>query len=219
MKASIALVDDHILLRNGLANLLRERDYNVLFEADHGKQLIEKLTSHPLPQVVLMDINMPQMNGYETTQWLRKNHSSVKVLALSMLDDETSIIRMFKNGAQGYILKDCDPQELETAISSLIEKGFYHSEAISGKLIHAINTLNEKAVPEQDSIASGSLNEKEREFLKWACTELSYKEIAEKMGLSPRTVDTYRDQLQEKLECKGRIGLALWAIKNGIVAV
>jgi two-component system invasion response regulator UvrY len=217
MKATIALVDDHVLLRNGLANLLKEIDYNVVFEADNGKQFIEKLKSHPLPQVVLMDINMPLMDGYETTLWLKKNHSSVKVLALSMLDDEASIIRMFKNGAQGYILKDTDPEELERAIKALLQKGFYHSEMISGKLIQAINQLDEK----QSRIEVGRvrLNEKETEFLKWACTDLSYKEIADKMGVSPRTVDGYRDALQDKLDCKGRIGLVLWAIKQGMVAL
>ena len=216
MKASIALVDDHVLLRNGLANLLTERSYNVVFEADNGKQFIEKLATHSLPQVVLMDISMPVMNGYETTLWLKKNRSSVKVLALSMLDDETSIIRMFKNGANGYILKDCHPNELEAAIRSVLEKGFYHSEVISGKLIHAINHLDDN---NNSGGATAHLNEKEIEFLKWACTELSYKEIADKMKMSPRTVDDYRDHLQEKLDCKGRIGLAMWAIKNGIVAV
>jgi len=217
MKVTIALVDDHVLLRNGLANLLKERNYNVLFEADNGAQFIEKLNTHPLPQVVLMDLNMPKMNGYETTQWLRKNHSSVKVLALSMLDDEASIIRMFKNGALGYILKDCDPKELETAIQSVLQKGFYHSELISGKLIHAINHSDEKGGTGNDG--QGHLTEKEIDFLKWACTELSYKEIANKMGVSPRTIDNYRDVLQGKLECKGRIGLALWAIRQGVVIV
>ena len=216
MKASIALVDDHVLLRNGLANLLQERHYNVLFEADNGKQFIEKLQSHPLPQVVLMDINMPLMNGYETTLWLKKNHSSVRVLTLSMLDDEMAVIRMFKNGAHGYILKDCHPDELETAIRQVLEKGFYHSESISGKLIHAINHLDENNKADRPA---AQLNEKETEFLKWSCTDLSYKEIAERMGVSPRTIDSYRDHLQEKLECKGRIGLAMWAIKHGIVSI
>ncbi|MGZ8517071.1 MAG: response regulator transcription factor [Chitinophagaceae bacterium] len=217
MKATIALVDDHVLLRTGLANLLREINYNVAFEADNGKDFIEQLKSHALPQVVLMDINMPLMNGYETTLWLKKNHPSVKVLALSMLGDEASIIRMFKNGALGYILKDSHPDELKIAINSLLEKGFYHSEAISGKLIHAINHLDEnKSSKSPEQI---DLNEKEIEFLKWACSELSYKEIAGKMGLSPRTLDSYRDHLQEKLECKGRIGLAVWAIKHGIVTI
>lgn len=217
MKATIALVDDHILLRNGLANLLKERNYNVLFEASNGRQFIEKLEGQPLPQVVLMDINMPLMDGYETTLWLKKNHPAVNVLALSMLDDETPIIRMLKNGAKGYILKDTNPDELETAIGAVLQKGFYHSELISGKLIHAINKLDEK-----DSIADVGhiqLNEKEIEFLNWLCTDLSYKEIAGKMNLSARTLEGYREVLQEKLDCKGRIGMALWAIKNGLVEV
>jgi DNA-binding NarL/FixJ family response regulator len=216
MKGTIAIADDHVLLRNGLANLLKDLGYSVLFQADHGIQFIEKLKSHPLPEVVLMDINMPLMDGYATSLWLKNNHPSVKVLALSMLDDEASIIRMFKNGARGYLLKDCHPNELETAIQSLLQKGFYHSEMISGKLIHAINHLDKNSTPPEKLV---QLNEREVEFLKWLCTEFSYKEIADKMGVSPRTVDGYRDNLQEKLDCKGRIGLVLWAIKHGIVTV
>ena len=218
MKATVALTDDHILLRNGLANLLTELGYRVLFQADNGKQMVEKLKSHPAPQVMLMDINMPQMDGYEATLWLKENHPSVKVLVLSMLDDDASIIRMFRSGAKGYILKDCDPEELETAIESLLKKDFYHSEAISGKLIHAINHMDE-ANATSPAEKQPHLNEKELEFLKWACTELSYKEIADKMNLSPRTVEGYRDNLQEKLDCRGRIGLVLWAIKHGVVTV
>ncbi|HEX8315364.1 MAG TPA: response regulator transcription factor, partial [Flavisolibacter sp.] len=156
------------------------------------------------------------MDGYATSLWLKNNHPSVKVLALSMLDDEASIIRMFKNGARGYLLKDCHPDELEAAIQSLLQKGFYHSEMISGKLIHAINHLDKNSTPPEKLV---QLNEREVEFLKWLCTEFSYKEIADKMGVSPRTVDGYRDNLQEKLDCKGRIGLVLWAIKHGIVTV
>jgi len=217
MKVTIALADDHVLLRNGLANLLKENDCQVLFEADNGKQFIEKLNTHPLPQVVLMDINMPLMNGFETTLWLKKNHPSVKVLALTMLDDEASIIKMLKSGAKGYILKDSDPEELQKAIEAILQKGFYHSEMISGKLIHAISHLNGKeTIAEAGQIR---LTEKEIDFLKFTCTDLSYKEIADKMGLSPRTIEGYREALQEKLDCKGRVGLVLWAIKNGIVIV
>jgi two-component system, NarL family, invasion response regulator UvrY len=217
MKATVALTDDHILLRNGLANLLTELGYTVLFQADNGRQLIEKISTHTVPQVVIMDINMPVMDGYEATLWLKENHPSVKVLALSMLDDETSLIRMFKNGAHGYILKDCHPDELQKAIETLLKKGFYHSEVIGQKLIRAIHHLDEIniSMPPEKLV----LTDKEVEFLKWVCTEFSYKEIADKMGVSPRTVDGYRDALQEKLECKGRIGLALWAIRQGVVEV
>ena len=223
MKATVALTDDHVLLRNGLATLLTDLGYQVLFQADNGKQLIEKLKTHPVPQVMLMDISMPQMDGYDATSWLKENHPSVKVLVLSMLDDDTSIIRMFRSGAKVYILKDCDPDELDGAIQSLLRKDFYHSEAISGKLIRAINHLDDSSNDEDKSNGNAAkkidLTEKEQEFLNWICTELSYKEIADKMHLSPRTVEGYRDNLQEKFDCRGRIGLVLWAIKNGIVTV
>lgn len=215
MKATIALVDDHVMLRNGLASLLRDLGYSIVFEADNGKQAVEKFSSHSLPQVVLMDISMPLMNGYETTEWLKKTHPSVHVLALSMLDDEEAIIRMLKCGAKGYLLKDSHPQELETAINAVLQKGFYHSELVSGKMMHAIHQENGNG----QGNGSIRLTEKEREFLKWLCTDLSYKEIAEKMDISPRTADSYREQLQEKLQCKGRIAMVLWAIKSGAVTV
>ena len=217
MKPTIALADDHILLRNGLAALLQDLDYEVVFEADNGKQFIDKLKTHTPPQVALMDINMPEMDGYDTTLWLKKNHPEVKVLALSMYDDENAIIRMLKNGAKGYILKDSDPSELKAAIQALITKGFYHSELVTGTLIHTINHLDD---PENSTAKDVlGLNERELDLLKLICTEMTFKEIADKMHLSPRTVDGYRDTLLEKLQCKSRVGLVIFAIKNGIVVV
>ena len=214
MKPPIALVDDHVLLRNGLASLLKDLDYTISFEADNGQQMISKLVTHPLPEVVLMDINMPVMDGLASTLWLKQNHPDIKVLALSMLDDESTIIKMIRNGAKGYVLKDCDPSELKTAIQSVLQKGFYHSELVSSKLIHALSKEDEEEKPGPGRL---HLSEKELEFLKWVCTDLSYKEIADKMHVSPRTVDGYRDALHEKLEVKGRVGMALFAIRQGIV--
>jgi two-component system invasion response regulator UvrY len=217
MKLRIAMADDHVMLRKGLANLLTDAGYEIVFQVGNGKEFVQKLDENALPHVALMDINMPGMNGFETTLWLKKNHPGVRVLALSMLDDETSIIRMLRAGARGYILKDSDPEELQKAIEAVWLQGFYHSELVSGKLIHAINNLDEdNTLPEAMAV---QLTEKETVFLRWACTDLSYKQIADKMGISPRTVDNYRDSLQEKLDCKGRIGLAMWAIKNGVVQV
>ncbi len=133
-----------------------------------------------------------------------------------MYDDETSIIKMFKAGAKGYILKDCDPSELKAALGALAYKGFYYSEMITGKLINSINSLDDgKGM----ILNSSRLNDRETEFLKLACTELTYKEIANKMFVSPRTIDSYRDALFEKLNIKTRVGLVMYAIKNGIVIV
>lgn len=213
---SIVLVDDHSLLRIGLAQLLQSIGFTVVFEADDGKEFIDKLQRSTPPDVVLMDINMPVMDGFETTQWLKTNHPDIKVLALSMYDNESSIIRMLKCGAKGYILKDSEPAELKAAIDDLVNKGYYYSDLVSGKLIHAINKIEDEGSAMHTLV---NLNERETDFLKWACTELTYKEIADKMFVSPRTIDGYRDALFEKLRLKTRVGLVMYAIKNGLVTV
>ena len=210
--ATLALVDDHTLLRTGLANLLRELGYEVSCEANNGSDFIEQLKTCPMPEVVLLDINMPVMDGYETALWLKKNHPEMRVLALSMYDDEYAIIKMLKNGARGYILKDADPSELKRAINAVLTKGFYHSDLVTGTLIHTINHEEDSHRPNVSGLSA-----KEIDFLKLVCTEMTYKEIADKMCLSPRTVDGYRDDLFEKLGVKSRVGLVLFAIKNGIV--
>ena len=212
----VMLVDDHVLLRNGLASLIDSfGGYKVLAEANNGKDFINRITPASAPDIVLLDINMPEMDGYETALWLKKNYPLVKVLALSMYDNESAIIRMFKAGAKGYILKDCDPSELRAALDSIAHKGFYYSEMVTGRLIHTINQLDDDDNNTTRNLVQ--LSDRELEFLKWVCSELTYKEIADKMFLSPRTIDGYRDALFEKLNIKTRVGLAMYAIKNGIV--
>jgi two-component system, NarL family, invasion response regulator UvrY len=212
--AAIALVDDHGLLRNGLAALIKSLGHTVLFEADNGKELIEKLNAANLPDIILMDINMPDMNGYETTLWLKQNHPQVKVLALSMYDSETAILRMMKCGARGFILKDSKPAILKEAIESLITNGRYHSELVNDKIVEALlNTEQENIVIK----SLGTLSAKEALFLNLICTGLTYEEIADKMQLSKRTVEKYRDTLFNRLKVKNRLELAMFAVKNGLV--
>jgi DNA-binding NarL/FixJ family response regulator len=214
-KIKIALVDDHALLRSGLAELVRNLGYEVLFEADNGLGFQKKIKKDNPPDLVMLDINMPEMDGFATAQWIKMNYPLIKVMALSMYDNENSIIRMFKAGAKGYILKDSEPAELKAALDSVLTKGYYYSELVTGKLIHSINKLDEDA----DVRNLVQLSSREIEFLKYACTEMTYKEIADKMCLSPRTIDGYRDDLFEKLNLKTRVGLVMYAIKNGIVQV
>ena len=216
-EVKVVLVDDHVLLRNGLTSLINSfGGYKVLFEANHGKDFIDQLKPGNVPEIVLLDINMPEMDGYETAIWLKKNHPLIKVLSLSMYDNENAIIRMFKAGAKGYILKDCDPSELRTALDSVNGKGFYYSEMVTGRLIHTINQMDDEDNNTGNLI---QLSDREIEFLKLICSELTYKEIADKMFLSPRTIDGYRDTLFEKLNAKTRVGLVMYAIKNGIVSL
>ncbi|HRE39155.1 MAG TPA: response regulator transcription factor [Chitinophagaceae bacterium] len=210
---SVALIDDHVLLRNGLAGMLRESGYQVLFEADDGNEVASKVKASGPPDVALLDINMKHMNGYDTATWFKQNCPETKVLALSMYDDEENIIKMLKNGARGYILKDSHPTELKAAIEAVVTKGFYYSEMVTGRLMRSIIESGE----EKDEQAN--LTGREIEFLKLAASELTYKEIAEQMNLSHRTIDGYRDDLFEKLNIKSRVGLVLYAIRNGIVKV
>lgn len=214
--ANIVLTDDHNLLRNGLAELVKNLGHTVLFEADNGKHFIEKLNPAALPDIVLLDINMPEMDGYETAQWIKTNHPDIKVLALSMYDNEMAIIRMLKCGARGYILKDSEPAELRAAVEALMSKGFYYSDLVSGKLMHAINKMEDSSDGLKNLVP---LSDRETDFLKYSCTELTYKEIADKMFVSPRTIDGYRDALFEKLQVKTRVGLVMYTIRNGIVNV
>ena len=210
----VAITDDHVLLRNALARLVNSFEgYSVLVEADNGKDLCNKITQHQVPDIVLLDVNMPEMDGFETTRWLSKNYPFIKVLVLSMLSDEKTIIKIFRLGAKGYLLKNADSEELKTALDAVINKNVYLSEYVSGKLISGLHNDTEK------EIQPVVLNEKEREFLRWTCTELAYKDIAEKMHVSPRTVDDYRQALFNKLKAHSRVGLVLYAIRNGIVEI
>ncbi len=210
-KHAIAIIDDHILFAQSLKGLINTFDhFKVTHEANNGQAFIEVLNkTSNLPEIALMDMNMPIMDGIETTNWLQKNFPSIKVLALSMDDDESSILKMIRNGAKGYLLKDIHPDILLEALDSVLKEGFYHTKRVSDTLVGSLNTDNKKA--------NIKLQKRELEFLKLASTEMTYKEIANVMNLSPKTIDGYREQLFKKLEVKNRVGLVIYAIKNKFV--
>ena len=210
----ITLVDDHELIRQGLASVINSfGNFKVLFEADGGHDFIQKLKPSALPDLVLMDVTMPGMDGYQTCNWLRINHPSVKVIALSVMDDENAIIRMLKSGAKGYVLKNIKPAELQTAMQSVLEKGYHFNDLVSNKII---NSINNSGRTDNDKTET-HVTEREKEFLRLACTEKSYKEIGMEMNVSSRTVESFRDNLFAKLELRTRVGLVLYALRNKIV--
>jgi DNA-binding NarL/FixJ family response regulator len=211
----IVLVDDHVLLRNGLVSLINSfPDYTVLFEANNGKQFINLLDINNLPAIVILDITMPEMNGYETALWLTTHYPQIKILALTMLSDERSIIRMFKNGAKGFLLKDCRPQELKAALDGLMNKGVYLSRITCDSIIHNFKTNNNDEDDEYRMVHD--LDDREKEFLALYCTEKTHREIAEVMGVPLRAIDNFRDLLYQKLQVSSRVGLALIAMRNNI---
>ena len=210
----IALVDDHSLLRNGLAALINSFEgYNVVFEADNGKDFINQLKIHAVPDIILLDITMPEMNGFETAAWIKQNTPSIKILILSMMDNDEVVISMLKAGARGYILKDSKPVLFKQALDSIRDSGFFMNELVSNKMLNYL-THEEKKGSEMSLVSE--LSEKEIAFLKYACTEMTYKDIASNMQVSPRTVDGYRDDLFKKLNVQSRVGLVIFAIKNGL---
>ncbi|MEL4308477.1 response regulator transcription factor [Joostella sp. CR20] len=212
-KYTIAIVDDHLLFAKSLSSLVESfQKYEVTFHAANGQSFINTIQHKPLPDIVLMDINMPQMNGIETMKWLKKHHPKQKVLALSMDDNETTIIQMLCHGAKGYILKDIHPDFFERALNDVIEKGFYYSDMITDDLMDAV--MREEANPSENLIKP-----REAEFLRHACSEMTYKEIASLMNLSPKTIDGYRESLFYKLNLKSRVGLVLYGIRNRYVEI
>ena len=184
-----------------------------IHQSGTGKELIDNIRSGYLPDVVLLDLNMPEMDGFETAVWLQKNAPQVHVLMLTMYDSELSLIRLLKAGVNGFLKKDIHPSELKFAIQSVVQSGYYYSNHSTGKLMNLFRNNPDGSMGLQKAM----LSEQEIQFLKLACSDLTYKEIAQKMGLNPRSVDTLRDQLFVKLDVKSRVGLAMVAIKQGMV--
>lgn len=212
MTHTVVLVDDHLLIAKAIGSVIEQfPGYEVLYECENGSSLMERCRNKKdIPDIVLLDISMPVMDGFQTAQWLRDHHPDVMVMALSMRGDDDSLIKMIKSGAKGYLHKNVHPTELEKALDSLVKRGFYYPDwATSRVLANIAGGADEKP-------AGIHLSDREKEFLQYVCTELTYKEIGGKMSCSPRTVESYRDGLFEKLGVKTRVALALYAVKIGL---
>lgn len=213
MLTSIAIADDHYLVAEAISDLVRKFDtYDVQIVAGNGRDLLSQLSrSNQLPDIALVDLNMPEMDGFETALQLRHLYPGIRVMALSMNDREEDIIRMVRNGARGYLLKECRPAELRRALDDVMTKDFYYSDFLTQQLIRSINA------PQSAGPVVFKLNGREHDFLKMACSELTYTEIADRMCVSPRTVDGYREVVFHKMSVRTRVGMVMEAVRHGLV--
>lgn len=207
-----ALVDDHIVLREGLAGVINDfTGYTVTIRAGNGSELIEQLRPKNLPDIILLDLNMPVMNGYDTAHWLKKNHPEVRIVIFTMFDSELILLQLLRIGVKGFVKKDVHPDELKYAMDKVMQGEYYCSGYMAGEEASFY-------IPQEKQGAQAiSLSEKEIEFMKWATTDLTYKEIAKEMCVSRRTVTSYWESLKEKLDVKSRVALAMYIVKNGII--
>ncbi|WP_295119117.1 response regulator transcription factor [uncultured Chitinophaga sp.] len=216
-KLNIAVVDDHNLFRKGLIKLIMLGDtknkYNILFEAENGIDLQGKMMQPPFPHIILMDIDMPDADGFEAVEWLQRTHPDIKVLVISMVEAEASILRMLRLGVKGYLSKDIEVEDMHMALEAIANNGFYYSD-VAAEILN--QNLSKSGKTESTSIY---LSENEREFLKLATTDMTYQQIADKMHLSFKTIDGYREDLFKRLHVKNRVTLALYAVKHGIVTL
>lgn len=221
----IALVDDHNLFRKCLSNFIKSDEQNklfVMFDAENGEDLISKLDKSRLPDVIIMDIDMPGMDGFETVEWLQNNFPSIHILVVSMIEKEEAIVKMLRLGVKGYLSKDIDPENLYAALEDVSNGQYHYTKFLTGKLIHSVIKSSENS--EKPGLGSSSiisqwnaLSQREKEFVRLACSDLTYNEIASKMFVAPKTVDGYRESVFEKLRLKNRIGLVLFAVRNNLV--
>lgn len=211
---NLTIVDDHSLFRKGLINLVHEIDpiFRVISEAENGRDFLNQIETGIIPDIVIMDVSMPILDGYKTTTTLRETHKDIGVLALTMMDDEATLIRLLKAGVSGYLSKDVEPENLREALLSISENGHYYSEEVAGKLVHSLRHPSY-------STNGVELSDQELKFIELACSEDTYMMIADKMCLSVKTIDGYRAKLFEKLELKSRVGLVMYAIRNKLVSI
>lgn len=210
----VAIADDHKIFRKGVILSLRPFT-NIKFvqEADNGVELLEGIAASE-PDVVLMDLRMPQKDGIETTKALSKQYPHIHVIVLSMYEDEKFVAHLMENGAHGYLLKNAEPQDIRKAIIDVHEKGYYLNNFVNRILLRRAHS-KQKVVPSLSSEIT--LSDRERDVLKFICMEFTAQEIAQKMDISARTVEAIKDRLMERFGSKNTAGLVFFAVKNNLV--
>lgn len=211
-RIKVGIADDHDLVREGIKMLVEDDRTQVVVEARSGRDLLDKVT-YKQPEIVLMDINMPEVDGIAATSALKVSHPSIRVIALTALEDEANTIRMLRAGARAYLLKSASAIQLKKAITDVYQRGYHFSELVSGRLIQNLNN----DFDHDETRLAIELTDREVEFIKLLCTELTNKEIADMMCVSPRTSEGWSKGLCERFGVKSRVGIVLFAFRNKLV--
>ncbi|MCK3685636.1 response regulator transcription factor [Maribellus sp. YY47] len=216
-KLSIVVTDDHKLFRKGMAALLSDFDaVGEIYEAENGAELLSLIEKMPSPpDVVLLDVNMPVMDGVEATRQLKIKYPSVRIIILSMEDDVQLVSHLVGEGVNGYLLKNADPDELELALKKVMKNDFYFSASLTAAVLNTSKT----AAKTKYQLRQDELSERENQVLQLICEELTAAEIADRLSLSPRTVEGYKRTLLEKTGARNMAGLVIFAMKNNLIQV
>jgi len=213
-KVRIAIADDYKIYREGLkVGLCADENITILFEADNGEDLLKGLETQT-PDVIIMDLKMPIMDGMEATKAVRKKYPAIKVLVVSMYDDDKFIIHLMENGANGYLLKNAEPDEILKSIHAVHENGYYFNDLVNKALLKKLVLKNNFKPSFNQNV---ELTERELEVLKLICEEKTAAEIAKQIFLSPRSVEGIRQRLIEKVGVRNTAGLVMFAVKNNMV--
>lgn len=213
-KIKIAIADDYKIFREGLkVSLSSDDNLQVMMEADNGEDLLKELNTQT-PDVILMDLKMPIMDGMETTKEVRKKHPGIKILVVTMYEDDKFIIHMMENGAHGYLLKNAEPEEIKRSIHAVFENGYYFNDLVNKALLKKLVLKNNLKPSFNTNV---ELTEREMQVLKLICEEKTAVEIGKEIFLSPRSVEGIRQRLIEKIGVRNTAGLVMFAIKNGLV--
>jgi two-component system, NarL family, response regulator DegU len=208
----IAIADDHALFRRGMVSLLKSiSDFEVVFEASTGQELVDNIDQY-MPDLVIMDLKMPVMDGMKATEIIRNKWPSIHVVVISMHDEDQFVTHLMELGANGYILKDADPDEVELAIRTIIKEGYYYGPFLT-KVMHR-RFLDKSRKKEANFSNKIHFTERELEIIHFICEGLTTIQIAEKIFLSNRTVDGHRTSIMDKLGVKNTAGVVVYAVKN-----